>query len=480
MCKRRRSPTEATPTDDSIDGEAGDETSLILPHKHLFSLQTAAQARDLSSNLPDCVVGCEVLSAGLVQLTLRAGRTPGLEQHDWPILVGGIGVGDEPHFAATFGGAPRSPIAVRFAVSCSMQGVDDAGFVDETFWLGLGDRPTLRQLAERAVAFLSGPLGDADDARLERWNAAAAQTASKLKVIETFRSMAACSALVAREPARLEAEWLVPSVRPLVAGTAREPPPSAEALLGAVRAQRLSDSVVAFDLFEESFCRTLVEAVDAYEASELPRRRPNTMNTRGLIVNEIGMEPLMGALLSRLIAPLANALFPREPFVSSLDHHHSFVVQYDFAERADRGLDMHHDASEITLNVCLGRGSRDAPAFGGGGLRFCGQFGASDHRRNVCVAQHSIGRAVMHLGRQRHGADDLQWGERINLIVWARSSAFRAAAAYGYVPPDGYPKASEDGIPHRVCLSRANDADYDEVYAAAIGEPISGGRDGTA
>ena len=33
----------------------------------------------------------------------------------------------------------------------------------------------------------------------------------------------------------------------------------------------------------------LVDEIDRYEASDLPRRRPNTMNKSGLIVNEIGM-----------------------------------------------------------------------------------------------------------------------------------------------------------------------------------------------
>ena len=68
--------------------------------------------------------------------------------------------------------------------------------------------------------------------------------------------------------------------------------------------------------------------VDAYEATPLPRRRPNTMNRGGLIVNEIGLEPLMDLLLRRLIAPLAAHLFSAEPFAASLDHHHSFVVAY--------------------------------------------------------------------------------------------------------------------------------------------------------
>ena len=67
------------------------------------------------------------------------------------------------------------------------------------------------------------------------------------------------------------------------------------------------------------------------------------------------MEPLLTLLLRRVIAPLSAAAYPREEVVRALDHHHSFVVAYRAAAGGDRGLDMHHDASEVTLNVCLGR-----------------------------------------------------------------------------------------------------------------------------
>ena len=125
-----------------------------------------------------------------------------------------------------------------------------------------------------------------------------------------------------------------------------------------------------------------------------------------------------------MVAPLAAALYASEPFATSIDHHHSFVVEYSTAEGGDRGLDMHHDASEVTLNVCLGR------EFTGAGLRFCGRFGGAAHRRELCVLRHAKGRAVLHLGRQRHGADALTAGSRVNLIVWARSSAFRPSWAH--------------------------------------------------
>jgi hypothetical protein len=212
----------------------------------------------------------------------------------------------------------------------------------------------------------------------------------------------------------------------------------------------------------------LLAHVDIFEASVLPRRRPNTMNNFGLVVNEIGWHALMTDLLQRLLAPLSRLLFPDETaFVHTLDHHHSFVVQYKAPEIGcgDLGLDMHSDASEVTLNVCLGRENFKASE-----LCFCGELGAPDHRRHKFKHAHRIGSAVVHLGRQRHGADNISKGERLNLIMWARSAAFRAAAAFGHIPPDGYPRRKEAGAPELTCLSKTNDHDYDAQLRALYGQ----------
>ena len=70
---------------------------------------------------------------------------------------------------------------------------------------------------------------------------------------------------------------------------------------------------------------------------------------------------------------------------------------------------MHTDACDVTLNVCLGR------EFTGAGLTFCGLRGennARPERKFQYRHTHVIGRAIVHLGHHRHGADDLVSGER--------------------------------------------------------------------
>ena len=98
----------------------------------------------------------------------------------------------------------------------------------------------------------------------------------------------------------------------------------------------------------------------------------------------------------RYVRPLAAALFPVEG--ENVDHHHSFMVQYRADE--DLGLDMHTDACDVTLNVCLGLD------FTGAGRTFCGLRGDVDgeERRFSYRHTHVKGHAIMHLGHHRHGA----------------------------------------------------------------------------
>ena len=118
----------------------------------------------------------------------------------------------------------------------------------------------------------------------------------------------------------------------------------------------------------------------------------------------IGMERTMDSLQCTYIRPLVDLLFPKEG--EHIDHHHSFMVQYKQGE--DLGLDMHTDACDVTLNVCLGR------EFTGAGLTFCGLRGdaSGTERRFSYRHTHVKGKGLLHLGHQRHGADDIVTGAR--------------------------------------------------------------------
>jgi predicted 2-oxoglutarate/Fe(II)-dependent dioxygenase YbiX len=202
--------------------------------------------------------------------------------------------------------------------------------------------------------------------------------------------------------------------------------------------------VYSFDLFTEQFCKYLTQEVKNFEDSPFPKSRPNSMNNYGVILNDIGMEPVFDKLLE-IIKPLTAILYPQYAG-DSVDHHHSFIVQYKMGK--DLSLDMHTDDSEVTLNVNI------SDEFEGAPLNFCGFFGQTDQRRHQLTYIHQKGKAILHAGRHRHGAAEITSGERYNLIIWLRSSTFRQEEVRNYHRKDLVIK------PDEVCLSKTHDPDY--------------------
>lgn len=215
-------------------------------------------------------------------------------------------------------------------------------------------------------------------------------------------------------------------------------------------------NVYSFDCFNETFINLLNEEIqNFYVASEkynIPIKRPNSMNNYGVVINEIGLRPLITSFQQYYLWPIARILFPLE--ATHFDYHHSFIVRYQSQE--DLGLDMHIDDSDVTFNVCLGQ-----PGFKGATLQFCGMFGSSKHRKAMHKYHHEVGRAILHLGNQRHGADNILEGKRMNLIVWNHNYQYRHSPQYR-MSPDYKRKyyQSEEGPPDEVCLSYTHDKDY--------------------
>lgn len=210
--------------------------------------------------------------------------------------------------------------------------------------------------------------------------------------------------------------------------------------------------VYSFPLFTPEFCDMYVDEIYNFYGSGLPARRPNSMNNYGVVVNEIGMEPMLDLLQSQFLQPIARMFFPGVG--SHFDHHHSFIVRYKMGE--DLGLDVHCDDSDVTFNVCMGRD------FKGAGLQFCGNQGSAQHRKSSLVYHHVKGRCVVHTGYRRHGADDITQGERLNLIIWNKNSEYRKSLSYKKytMQSRGTGYETEEGPPDQVCLSFTHDRDY--------------------
>ena len=361
--KRRR---RSAPSPGAAQGGALGDSSL-----HELSLQLEAEAEALSTNLPAGVTGCRVLKPGLVELRLapaavkeaagahhahaqdglvqdelgQQGLGPGLGfgSREWPLIVGGEGVGDDPTLAAALGTPPRGPVAVRFGTAVGLDAVDDCGMVDSTFWADHDlERPTLRGIANKALRWLArAPENErGDDAsasassesktietstETKRWHKAAAAAEAKVTTVTTYRKLAVEPRLVSTH-GDMAKEWLVPAVADLLCvpdgpggggggggmggggGEAMTPKDSA-ALLQAAAPEHLGEGIYRFALFTPAFCKAMCDEIDSYEASGLPARRPNTMNNGGLVVNDIGTLTHFG-VWTQPLTPLAHHLPP--------------------------------------------------------------------------------------------------------------------------------------------------------------------------
>mmetsp|Transcript_3727 Transcript_3727/g.11211 ORF Transcript_3727/g.11211 Transcript_3727/m.11211 type:complete len:327 (-) Transcript_3727:182-1162(-) len=208
--------------------------------------------------------------------------------------------------------------------------------------------------------------------------------------------------------------------------------------------EHLPGAVFSCKMFTTAFCDMLIEEVDHFGSTGLPARRPNSMNNYGIILNEIGWRPMVNLLQDTVLAKISARHWSH---IAPFDGHHTFIVRYKEGE--DLGLDMHTDDSDVTFNICLGLD------FAGAGLQFCGLMGAPNHRKHTYTYKHVKGRCVCHLGRKRHGADDITTGERLNLILWNHSSTYRQSDEY-----TNPPYSVEEGPPDELCVSYTHDRDY--------------------
>ncbi|KAG6745804.1 hypothetical protein POTOM_050313 [Populus tomentosa] len=183
-----------------------------------------------------------------------------------------------------------------------------------------------------------------------------------------------------------------------------------------------SPGVLTFEMLQPRFCELLVAEVENFEAwvndTKFRIMRPNTMNKYGAVLDDFGLETMLDKLMDGFIRPISKVFFP-DVGGATLDSHHGFVVEY--------GKDW--DVDLVTLNVCLGK------QFSGGELFFRGtrcdkHVNTGSQPEEIFDYSHIPGRAVLHLGRHRHGARATTSGHRINLLLWCRSSVFREMKKY--------------------------------------------------
>jgi len=86
-------------------------------------------------------------------------------------------------------------------------------------------------------------------------------------------------------------------------------------------------------------------------------------------------------------------------------------------------------------------------------------FDSDSHRKYHHTYKHVKGRCVVHSGKRRHGALDIEKGERASLIMWTKSQSYRKTYDYQRRNSSGLRHGQAD----RVCLSYTHDPDYKKL-----------------
>ncbi|CAE7321793.1 kif5 [Symbiodinium necroappetens] len=137
--------------------------------------------------------------------------------------------------------------------------------------------------------------------------------------------------------------------------------------------EELRPGIWSFPVFTTAFCDAFESELGHFRASGLPRSAPNTMNRHGVIMSELGFEELLDPLVFEHVNVLASqtlgfvawlTLFavrctPTQgrllpAFTEFLDSYRGFTVLYEATQDGDKGLAMHYDNAEVTLNVNIG------------------------------------------------------------------------------------------------------------------------------
>eukprot|EP00440_Ansanella_granifera_P023757 gb/GFBE01025802.1/.p1 GENE.gb/GFBE01025802.1/~~gb/GFBE01025802.1/.p1 ORF type:complete len:427 (+),score=79.54 gb/GFBE01025802.1/:1-1281(+) len=173
-------------------------------------------------------------------------------------------------------------------------------------------------------------------------------------------------------------------------------------------------------IFHKQFCAKIVAEIEHFKKQHLPHQFPNNMNRGGCILNEIGLGPFMDRLIHLYLGPLCKAVYGR--FLDEgFEAHHSFIVSYSMG--GDRGLGVHDDNSEVTINIAL----RDD--FEGASLALY-QHARTAHPQLEAQGKFlwkvGAGTMLFHPGEMLHEVLPLEKGDRMGLIVWLRSNNYRS------------------------------------------------------
>jgi len=197
---------------------------------------------------------------------------------------------------------------------------------------------------------------------------------------------------------KMQQECFDPTFLKLMASAAGRVPGEMPAFMEHLTVER--NLTYSFPIFTPQFASQIIAELEHY-------LKYSTKNPNGLQLKEFGFENFVRSLLSEHLLHLIRLLFPKHSTVAKFGDVYTKVVKYSQGHEED--WPMHEDASDITINICLGA------EFVGTDLILMGTADEGDDQ--VIQYRHRPGRLIMHEGANRHGVSWLKSGTRYSLIT---------------------------------------------------------------
>lgn len=211
-----------------------------------------------------------------------------------------------------------------------------------------------------------------------------------------------------------------------------------EAILRTMRQE--CPGVYSFSLLSERFCRLLCEDINTIPGARRPPgmmlRPPSTMQAEGIVLDDVGMEPLLMAMLEQILQKVSGALYGDQgkPIVA----HHGFILHNGPSNCT--GIPSHKDEGDLTFNVCI------TPRFKGGEMCFYTPQSGDSSTFEEKIVEPVIGRCIVYPGGVQHATRQTRSGVRRSFVLWCFYGDHDAEAPLTEVCPlQAFRVSVEDG-----------------------------------
>lgn len=374
------------------------------------------------------VLECRTLeeeSYGQVVMRLR-GRTDGNYDEEYTIMVQ---VGKE---------YPSELPRVRFLHHIHHALVSDLGLVPSEVIETSGCERNGHYSLAKIMEVCQGILDERDDVvpfpctRRMRFLVQHYANANRLRLqwIEHLRENSQYPELYQRFP-ELQASWFDPVIYSAVQTRQRE------AILRMAKKECLG--VYSFPLLSHQFCRLLCADINTIPGARRPPgmifRPPSSMQAEGIVLDDVGMEPLLMAMLEEILEKVSNVLYGVEQ--KSIVAHHGFVLHSGPSNCS--GISTQKDEGELTFNTCI------TSSFKGGEMYFYTQNASDPSRVDEKVVAPVLGQCIVYPGGKQHATCRTYSGIRRSLVLWCfRADHDVGAPLTAICPLEAYRVAVEE------------------------------------